>query len=212
MPASLQVLVKMARAMDGLCDEGVDSPFSRAVGLVARRLRLPGANLNSGEFPMILSPLGPASNDGRDESDPPRIPYYSLWTEADGTSRLAACTLGAFQAKSVGGKAAPMWMRAFPGDVAAVFFAVLPVGWVGEWHESPRPQWVVPLSGRWFIEAQDGSRVEMGPGDIHWGQDLGTRVIDGAQGHRSGQIGAEPCVQLMLQFKAPQGSGACPFD
>jgi len=96
--------------------------------------------------------------------------------------------------------------------VAAILFMVLPVGWVGEWHESPRPQWVVPLSGRWFIETQDGSRVEMGPGDIHWGQDIDTRSVDGGRGHRSGQIGAEPCAMLLVQLKTPHGAGtACPF-
>jgi hypothetical protein len=105
-----------------------------------------------------------------------------------------------------------MWMRQIPGEVAAVFLTVLPVGWVGEWHESPKPQWVVPLSGRWFIETQDGSRVEMGPGDIHWGQDIDTRAIDGGRGHRSGQIGAEPCALLLVQFKTPHGAGtSCPF-
>jgi hypothetical protein len=114
--------------------------------------------------------------------------------------------------KSVGGQAAPQWQRQIPDEVAAVLFMVLPVGWVGEWHESPRPQWVVPLSGRWFIETQDGSRVEMGPGDIHWGQDIDTRSVDGGRGHRSGQIGAEPCAMLLVQLKTPHGAGtACPF-
>jgi hypothetical protein len=71
---------------------------------------------------------------------------------------------------------------------------------------------VVPLSGRWFIETQDGSRVEMGPGDIHWGQDIGTRSVDGGRGHRSGQIGAEPCAMLLVQLKTPHSAGtACPF-
>lgn len=156
---------------------------------------------------------GVASNDGQDSHHPPTIPYYSLWTGQDGLSSLATCALTAFSARSVGGKAAPIWMRLFKGDVEAVFFSVLPVGWVGEWHESPKPQWVVPLSGRWFIETQDGSRVEMGPGEIHWGQDIGTRAVDGNHGHRSGQLGDLPCVHLMIQFKAPSGTTlACPFD
>ena len=160
---------------------------------------------------MTLPPLGPVSNDGRDQNSPPQVPYYSLWTAPNGTS-VASCALGGFEMKSVGGQAAPMWMRQIPDEVAAVFFTVLPVGWVGEWHESPKPQWVVPLSGRWFIEAQDGSRVEMGPGDIHWGQDIDTRAIDGGRGHRSGQIGAEPCALLLVQFKTPHGAGtSCPF-
>ena len=54
--------------------------------------------------------------------------------------------LGGFEMKSVGGQAAPQWQRQIPDEVAAVVFMVLPVGWVGEWHESPRPQWVVPAT------------------------------------------------------------------
>jgi len=117
---------------------------------------------------MTLPPLGPARSDGHDKDSEPQVPYYSLWTGPNGTSSLATCALGGFEMKSVGGQAAPLWLRQIPDEVAAILFMVLPVGWVGEWHESPRPQWVVPLSGRWFIETQDGSRVEMGPGDIHW--------------------------------------------
>jgi hypothetical protein len=106
-----------------------------------------------------------------------------------------------------------MWMREFPGEVEAISLAVLPVGWVGEWQESPKPQWTVPLSGHWFIETQDGSRVEMGPGDIHRGQDIGTRVVAGGRGHRSGQIRDELCVHLMVQFKTPLGGGSpCSFE
>ena len=98
-----------------------------------------------------MASLGPPTNDGRDETDPPCIPYYSLWTDPGGSSALATCLLDGFTATSVGGQAAPMWMRQFLGEVEAIFFSVLPVGWIGECHESPRPQWVVPLSGRWFI-------------------------------------------------------------
>jgi hypothetical protein len=47
---------------------------------------------------------------------------------------------------------------------ATVFVTVLPVGRMGDWHENPPPQWIIPLSGRWFVESMDGVRVEMGPG------------------------------------------------
>src|SRR4026207_531850 len=96
-------------------------------------------------YPMTLPPLGPVSNDGRDPTRAPRVPYYSLWSAPNGTSALASCALDGFEMKSVGGQAAPMWMRQIPGEVVAVFFTVLPVGWVGEWHESPKPQWGGPL-------------------------------------------------------------------
>jgi hypothetical protein len=90
---------------------------------------------------MTLPPLGPAQSDGHDKESGPQVPYYSLWTGPNGTSSLATCALDGFEMKSVGGQAAPLWLRQIPDEVAAVLFMVLPVGWVGEWHESPRPQW-----------------------------------------------------------------------
>ena len=162
-----------------------------------------------------MQPLKPANpdNDGRDPARSPVAPYYSLWTGPDGRSRLNRCELADFVSKSISDGAAPQWLRELPGEVSGLRLAVLPVGWVGEWHESPQPQWVVPLAGRWFLETQDGQRAEMGPGDSHFGQDQGTRKVDGTRGHRSGQLGDEPCVQLLVQFReSPARQAACPFE
>ena len=68
-------------------------------------------------------------------------------------------------------------------------FTVQPVGWVGDWHENPAPQWIVVLSGRWWIESMDGTRIEQGPGEFSLGEDQGCATIDGRKGHRSGTIG-----------------------
>jgi hypothetical protein len=83
-----------------------------------------------------------------------------------------------------------------------------PVGRVGEEHSSPALQWEVPLSGRWFIETQDGTRIEMGPGDIHWGADLGGDGANQLVAHRSGQLGDIPCVQMMVQFHSAEDAVA----
>ena len=139
------------------------------------------------------------SSDGRGHDAPPVLPFLHMWTGLDGTSRLDASVLAGFELQSVGGGADPQWMRPFPGEVSAVLFAALPVGWVGQWHPSPHPQWVVPLRGRWFLETQDGERVEMGPGDLHFGQDTADRS---EVGHLSGTVGDEPCLQLIIQFTA----------
>jgi hypothetical protein len=53
--------------------------------------------------------------------------------------------------------------------------AQFPKGWVGAWHENPAAQWIIPLSGRWFVETMDGHRVEMGPGDASLGEDQGSK-------------------------------------
>lgn len=143
-------------------------------------------------------------NDGRDPQNPPSVPFWQMKAGLDGGSTIERQALADFVWKSVSGNAAPIWMREFQGVVKAVWFNVLPVGWVGEWHPSPAMQWVVPLSGRWFIETQDGTRIEMGPGDIHWGADLADTGIDPTIAHRSGQIGDVPCVQLMVQFHSSE--------
>ena len=66
---------------------------------------------------------------------------------------------------------------------ATVLVVVQPVGWVGEWHENPKPQWIIPLSGRWFVETMDGKRVEMGPGEVSFGGDQNTKPdAQGARG------------------------------
>lgn len=162
-----------------------------------------------------LPPLKPANadNDGNDEHRPPGAPSYHMYLDDRGLSRLSRCELREMSLSSVGGGAAPQWQAKMADQVESITFSVLPVGWVGQWHESPRPQWVVPLSGRWFIQTQDGSRVEMGPGDVHFGEDVGgERDDDGHTGHLSGTVGDEPCVQMMIQLSnAPERGSPCRF-
>jgi hypothetical protein len=66
------------------------------------------------------------------------------------------------------------------------------------------------LSGRWFVESMDGVRVEMGPGEISFGEDQNTRQVDGKRGHLSGTLGPEPAVLMLVQFKVlPTIASAC---
>jgi hypothetical protein len=146
-------------------------------------------------------------NDGRDPANAPTMPFWNMLPDAEGRSTIMQQALAGFALDSVSGDAAPIWMREFQGEVKAVWFNIMPVGWVGEAHSTPALQWVVPLSGRWFIETQDGTRVEMGPGDIHWGADLAGDGVNATTAHRSGQLGDVPCVQMMVQFKSAGDTG-----
>lgn len=66
---------------------------------------------------------------------------------------------------------------------------VLPVGWVGDWHENLKPQYIVPLSGSWFVETMDGKRIDMGSCDLSFGNDQNTKLnAKGLRGHRSGPL------------------------
>ena len=79
--------------------------------------------------------------------------------------------------------------------------AQFPKGWVGQWHENPAPQWIIPLSGRWFVETMDGHRVEMGPGDASLGEDQGSKPdAAGHVGHLSGTLGDAPITLMFVQL------------
>ena len=138
-------------------------------------------------------------------ADIPAEPYWHLWTDADGISRLTRCALTAFHMASMKPPADPQWQGERMTGLEAAMVTVQPVGWTGDWHENPRPQWIIPLSGRWFVEAMDGTRVEMGPGELSFGGDQACQTIDGRTGHRSGTIGDEPAVLMVVQF-APGAS------
>lgn len=139
-------------------------------------------------------------------ADAPTLHYWHLWADAEGVSRQTRCVLGDFARESMGGAAA-QWNDRQMSANATVVFTVLPAGWTGEWHENPQPQWIVPLSGRWFVESMDGTRVEMGAGEISFGGDQGcvTDVKD-RKGHRSGTLDDQPAVLMLVQLDRPPAS------
>ena len=143
------------------------------------------------------------------ESAKPKTGYWHLWTDGDGVSHHAWCELANFEQQSMGG-AAPQWNDAMARGEATVIFSVQPVGWVGDWHENPKPQWIVPLSGRWWVEAMDGQRVEMGPGELSFGGDQRcVRDEEGRVGHRSGTVGDQPAHLMIVQLHIDPVAAAC---
>jgi hypothetical protein len=132
----------------------------------------------------------------------PSLAYWHVWTDDDGVSHQERRTLCSFQQQSMGG-AAPQWNAVQSAAPNKTIFTVLPVGWTGDWHENPAPQWIVPMSGRWFVETMDGHRVEMGAGELSFGGDQGcTADATGHKGHRSGTVGDEPAVLMLVQMES----------
>jgi len=136
-------------------------------------------------------------------TDKPKIPYWHLYVDEQGVSHHRQCYLTEFEMKSMSGAAAPQWQGKKTTDEMTVMVTVQPVGWTGDWHENPKPQWIIPLSGRWFVEAMDGKRIEMGPGEISFGEDQNCATVDGRTGHYSGTVGNEPAVLMVVQFATP---------
>lgn len=142
-----------------------------------------------------------------------RFKYWHVWTDDRGVSRQTQEELTDFQQESMGGDAAPQWNNHLLTAQANIIFAELPVGWIGEWHENPQPQWIVPLSGAWFVETMDGKRVEMGVGEVSFGGDQNIKPdAEGKQGHLSGTVGNEPCKLMIIQLKANRWLRSKPGD
>ena len=143
----------------------------------------------------------------------PVIHYWHLWTDTEGVSHQSRCALTEFEKSSIQPGAAPQWIGSRRHDGMTVFVTVLPVGWVGDWHENPKPQWIIPLAGRWSVESMDGQRVEMGPGEISFGEDMHTRETNGKRGHRSATLGVEPAVLMIVQQDSEATiASACRFQ
>lgn len=141
----------------------------------------------------------------------PAVFYWHVWTDEEGVSRQTRCELTDFEKESISGGAEPQWNNHLLTAHANVLITQLPVGWVGTWHENPRPQWIVPLAGRWFVETMDGQRVEMGPGDVSFGADQNTKRDEkGRTGHLSGTVGEQPAVLMLVQLKEDKWAGARP--
>jgi len=144
-------------------------------------------------------------------SDPgqkPSIPYWHLFVDGDGVSRQRQCRLSRYELHRVGA-ADPQWNDTQSSRPSTIVFTVQPVGWVGDWHENPAPQWIVVLSGRWWIESMDGTRIEQGPGEFSLGEDQGCTDRDGRKGHRSGTIGNQPAVLMTVQLHTDPRRDPC---
>ncbi len=134
-----------------------------------------------------------------DHGAKPSVPYWHLWVDAEGISHQRQCHLTDYVWEGVG-PADPQWNNKQDTYPSTVVFTVQPVGWVGDWHENPAPQWIIVLSGRWWIESMDGTRVEQGPGEFSFGEDQGCAETHGKKGHRSGTSGDKPAVLMTVQL------------
>nr|WP_276592492.1 MULTISPECIES: hypothetical protein [unclassified Methylobacterium] len=162
----------------------------------------------AGDTPALTVAPAPSGPAGLATADPPALRYGVLYADAEGRSHVQYCDLKNFAFKSYAPPAPPQYVGAPPGDVASIAYAVLPVGYVGPWHAAPGPQWVVTLSGRWSVEATDGTVMEQEPGEIQFNADSGSKPQgpDGRAGHLTRQVGDVPTVQLIVSVK-PQTQG-----
>ena len=142
----------------------------------------------------------------------PGIPFWHVWTDPEGVSHQSLQELSDFEMQVISAGNTPQWLSPpCHGDIT-VLFSVLPVGWRGPWHENPAPQWVIPISGAWGVETMDGTKVEMGVGELSFGGDQNTKARDGKSGHVSWFVGNEPCQLMIVQLGKEMARPSLPAE
>lgn len=73
-------------------------------------------------------------------------------------------------------------------------FARLAPGWVGDWHPSPKRQWIFFLAGAMAFEASSGEVYHASPGRAILLEDTT------GKGHRSHVVGAEEAIVVIVHL------------
>lgn len=130
----------------------------------------------------------------------PTMWYWHNWADKSGISHMTKCPIRNFDLKTMSRPAGPQWQDRLAPGAAQMIFTVQPAHWNGTWHPDPKVQWIIPLSGSWYVTAMDGTKVVMGPGEISLGEDQRS-VRDGAGriGHYAGNVGDGPVQLLVIQ-------------
>lgn len=127
----------------------------------------------------------------------PTITYWHVYTDTEGVSRQQKRQLTGFTSESMGGDSGQQWNNRLFAGASRIIVSELPADFDGDWHENPAPQWIIPLSGGWWVETMDGHRTEMRVGELSFGADQDTRE---GKGHRSGVLDGQPCRMLIVQL------------
>ena len=131
------------------------------------------------------------------------ISYHHMYVDAEGNTRIKRdCSFGELIKKGYAGT--PQYVRDFKGAFNVKTMVVTQQFGPNPWHYCPSPQFVVTLSGQWYIETGDGDIIVMTPGDVLYQDNTkdhplareGTRAAQ----HYSGVVpDTGPCNQLVIQ-------------
>ena len=139
-------------------------------------------------------------NENKDSMKNFNFHYWRVWVNDQGASCQSKHSFKQHQQSVFAEGATPIWNAIHYSGHATLITLILMPGELKEWHENPKPQWIIPIHGKWGVETMDGVIVEMGPGEISFGGDQGTH---NQQGHRSWAIGETPAELLLIQVSEP---------
>jgi quercetin dioxygenase-like cupin family protein len=124
--------------------------------------------------------------------------YLHLTEDEEGVSRFEDAVLALAEGDFA--PPAPAMPISAPAEATALRFLILPPGWTGARHPSPRRQIGLCLSGRFAVTAGSGETRTLGPGGIWLMADTA------GSGHVTTVLGDEDVRLAIVQL----GEGAVP--
>ncbi|MET1083452.1 MAG: cupin domain-containing protein [Burkholderiales bacterium] len=122
------------------------------------------------------------------------IRYDRLYSDSDGTSRVQRNLEIQLSKRDFVPPAPPIEVSAIePASTYA--FLIVPAGFIGDWHPSPKRQWIFYLQGEMEYEAGDGSKWRVGPGSYMLTEDTT------GQGHRSRVVSQTSALLVAVQLE-----------
>jgi len=123
------------------------------------------------------------------------FPYLRIYADAAGESHFSDDKMS-FILKNYAPPLPPMSVTK-PMDAGKIVFLSNPVGWAGDWHPTPRRQFIIVLAGEYEIEVSDGAVRRMRPGSM-----LLVENTTG-KGHRIRNISAEQGYVVAIPVPLP---------
>lgn len=122
-----------------------------------------------------------------------RVSYVRLFADADGPSHIEKGLAVGLDATNFVPPAPAIGVSALQPASGCAFLSV-PAGYFGDWHPSPKRQWLVFISGQMEFETSDGQRYLGRPGSVVLLEDTE------GPGHRSTVPPGEPAIMLAVQL------------
>ncbi len=120
---------------------------------------------------------------------PPSMSYTRIYADHAGETHFEEVSVALAPVEL----APPLELSA-PYRVARMLFAIMPVGWFGDWHPAPRRQFSLQMTGEVETEMSDGSRVRTGPGSVTLLEDVNSK------GHRIWNAGQAEVTGAFVQL------------
>lgn len=140
----------------------------------------------------ILFPVGKINAQER-SSDPGILKYVRVYSDSSGETHFEDLEINLDEI-DFAPPAPPIYTSDFISSASYGFLSVLP-GWEGDWHPTPKRQFIIYLSGIIEAEVSDGEIRQFGPGSITLVEDTS------GKGHKSKALGNDNIVLVVIQLE-----------